>query len=215
MDKMSMDQIYQNVIHAYDNIAQKYTDAYAENDDMDSKYLQEFLKRINGKKILDMGCGTGVNTQYIAGYDLNVIGVDASEGMLKVAHKNFPNLTFVKSDILNTPFEDNSFDGIVLAYVINHFSMDGLEMLRHEIDRVLKDNGILFISAHIGDREELVKDPLDDKIEIYYNFLNIEILDKVFSKYKREYYIKRKSFGAEEFLCDKMFLIYRKNKTTL
>ena len=56
MDKMSMDQIYQNVIHAYDNIAQKYTDAYAENDDMDSKYLQEFLKRINGKKILDMGC---------------------------------------------------------------------------------------------------------------------------------------------------------------
>ena len=57
-------------------------------------------------------------------------------------------------------------------------------------------------------------DILDDlnfeTIEIYYNFLNVDRLDELFEGYERLKYNSRKSFGEDEFLCDKMFVIYRK-----
>mgnify|MGYP005818770715 FL=1 len=210
MAQISMDKIYETVINAYDAIAQTYTEAYEENDDMDSKYLEEFVSRLCGLKVLDMGCGTGGNTRYLVDRGLDVTGIDASEGMLNVAKKMFPELKFQKENILYTPFSGQIFDGVVLAYVINHFNPEGLSLLKKEINRLLKHKGVVFVSAHIGNSQGIVKDPLDDDIDIYYNFMSIDTLDKIFDGYKREYYSVRKSYGEEEFLCDKMFVVYRK-----
>lgn len=210
MGKLSVSEIENLVISAYDQIAGSYSDAYAENDEQDSKYLDKFIESLSGNRILDMGCGNGINTSYLFKHKFDVIGVDASDSMLNVARKMFPELIFEQQNILQTKFEENFFDGIVLAYVINHFNQEGLSLLRKEIDRILKKNGVLFVSAHIGDTEEVVSDPLDDSIQIYYNFITVDILDKLFSDYNREKYFTRKSYGEEEFLCDKMFVVYRK-----
>ena len=47
-------------------------------------------------------------------------------------------------------------------------------------------------------------------MQLYYNFLNDDRLDELFEGYERLKYNSRKSFGEDEFLCDKMFVIYRK-----
>lgn len=208
--RFSQKQINNIVIKAYDSIASSYTNAYAENDDLDSKYLDEFISITLGNRILDMGCGNGINTAYLDKHGFNVIGIDKSKKMLKEARRLFPKVVFEEQDILATNFSNHSFDGIVLAYVINHFNSEGLNSLKKEIDRLLITNGLVFISAHIGNSEEIVKDPLDDTINIYYNFLSVESLDKLFFDYTREYYSVRPSYGEDEFLCDKMFIIYRK-----
>lgn len=210
MAKLSSVEIDKMVLSAYNRIAHSYTSAYAENDDMDARYLDEFVSMIEGKTILDMGCGTGTNTNYIIEKGFDVIGVDASKNMLDVAKKFYPNIDFKEQDILHTSFEAETFDGIVLSYVINHFNQDGLRQLECEICRVLKKDGLIFVSAHVGNSEEVVPDPLDATIQIYYNFLSIDMLDALFTGYKREYYSSRQSYGEEEFLCDKMFVIYRK-----
>lgn len=216
MDKINreydMEHIYKNVISAYNTIAKAYDGAYAENDDIDRKYLDEFIKKIEGGAILDMGCGTGGNTAYLIKKGINAIGIDASEGMVEVAKKAYPFLDIKRGNILNAPFEDKTFAGIVLAYVINHFNNIGLQMLKQEIDRLLRDDGFVFISAHVGDGEKMEKDPLDENINIYYNFLSVDTLDELFFDYKREFFESRKSFGEEEFLCDKIFVIYKKVK---
>lgn len=207
---MSGREIHEIVIQAYDNISEAYIDAYAENDEVDYCYLEKLIDVVNGKCLLDMGCGTGGCAAYLSKKGFDVTGIDASDGMLKVAKKYFPDIKFYKEDILETSFQDNSFDGIVLAYVINHFDNGGLNLLKREIDRVLKSRGAVFVSAHVGDTEEIVQDPLDENVKIYYNFISIERLDVLFEGYKREYYETRKSFGEEEFLCDKLFAVYRK-----
>ena len=207
---MSVDEISKMVIHAYDSIASAYMDAYSENDEQDYQYLDDFVRLLDGNSILDMGCGTGGNAHFLSRRNLNVVGVDASDGMLDVARNKFPDLIFYRENIIHTSFENSKFDGIVLAYVINHFNSDGLVLLKKEIDRVLKTNGIVFVSAHIGNSEEVVSDPLDENVKIYYNFLSVQQLDELFTGYRREYYRTRESFGEDEFLCDKMFVIYRK-----
>ncbi len=198
------------VISAYDRIASLYTTAYSENDDLDSKYFDYFIENLSDKKVLDMGCGNGINTNYLHKKGIEIIGVDASSKMLDEAMKLFPDLLFKQKDILTTGFDTNSFGGIVLSYVINHFNTEGLNLLKCEIDRILKKDGLVFISAHEGIKEEILPDPLDSSIKIYYNFLSLENIDNLFSDYKREYYHQRASYGEDEFLCDKMFIVYRK-----
>lgn len=210
MAVIDMEEISKSVYKAYNQIAEKYVAAYGENDLMDCKYLDDFVALLAGRKVLDMGCGCGESISYLYKFGLDIIGIDFSEKMLAEACRLYPMLKFEKQNILNTSFGDKSFDGIVLTYVINHFNDTGLKLLKNEIDRLLKDHGIVFLSVHVGNNEQYVPDPLDDTIEIYYNFINIDRLDKLFVGYKRIKFDSRSSFGPEEFLCDKMFIIFKK-----
>lgn len=207
----TMEQISKSVLLAYDKIADKYVEAYSENDLTDYKYLDDFIALLGEGKVLDMGCGCGESASYLARYGFDVTGVDFSSNMLAEAHKLYPNLKFDKQDILNTSYESKSFDGITLTYVVNHFNQEGLILLKKEIDRLLKDDGIIFISFHVGNEEKNVTDPLDDSVKIYYNFLNIDELETIFCNYKRKKFFSRKSFGEEEFLCDKAFVVFGRN----
>jgi len=207
---MSISELSNLVVSVYDRIASGYTEAYSENDEQDFKYFDEFIAKLSGKKLIDMGCGSGVNTAFFKKNGFDIIGIDASANMLEIARKINPKIQFEKQDILHTSFDANIFDGVVLAYVINHFNQNGLILLKTEIDRILKNGGLLFVSAHVGDTDGFIPDPLDNTIKIYYNFLVIDVLDELFSGYKREFFNIRSSYSPEEFLCDKMFIVYRK-----
>jgi ubiquinone/menaquinone biosynthesis C-methylase UbiE len=209
MINLSLAEISKMVISAYDNIADTYTGAYAETDDYDAKYLEEFVLRLGGNTILDMGCGTGTNTNYLAKKGLDVVGIDASKNMLNVAKKFYPAIRFEKQNLLHTSYEAESFDGVVLAYVINHFNQEGLILIKDEINRILMKGGLLFVSAHVGTTEVVVPEPLDESIQIYFNYLTIDVLDALFSEYKKECCFSRKPRGGGEG-HDKIFVVYRK-----
>lgn len=211
MSNIQMEEIEENVRCAYNQIATKYNSAYAENDLFDYSYLKCFIENLKGYNVLDMGCGCGESTSYLDKNGLNVIGVDFSENMLMEAKRMYPKLKFENQNILSTTFKNESFDGIVLTYVINHFNDIGLKNLKREIDRLLKKDGVIFLSVHMGNSEEFLADPLDANVKIYYNFFGVDKLDTLFSGYTRIQFDSRESFGAEEFLCDKMFITYRKD----
>ncbi|MDE6003847.1 MAG: class I SAM-dependent methyltransferase [Oscillospiraceae bacterium] len=210
MSILNMKQINEMVLSAYNSIADSYAGAYSENDETDSKYFDYFIKHLPGKKILDMGCGVGTNTSFLTNKGFKVTGIDASENMLKNAQRLYPVLTFEKQNILHTSFPNGFFDGIVLAYVIEHFNDEGLLQLRDEIMRLLSNGGLLFIISHEGDKEEIIPDPLNENVSIYYNFLTADKIDSLFSSFQRVSCYTRPSYGPEEFLCDKMFITYQK-----
>lgn len=205
-----MNKIFNTVISAYDTIADAYAEAYSDNDETDFEYFNCFFEHLPGKRILDMGCGVGTNANLIAKKGYNVIGVDASENMLKNAKRFYPNLVFEQYDILRLPYPDKSFDGIVLAYVIEHFNADGLVQLKKEITRLLVDGGLLYITSHEGNSEEIIPDPLDDNVSIYYNFISVETIKELFSDFTPICIRSRASYGPEEFLNDKYFITLKK-----
>lgn len=205
-----MNEISHTVISAYDRIADAYADAYSANDVSDFGYFNCFFEHLPGKRVLDMGCGVGTNANYISQKGYNVVGVDASGNMLKNARKLYPKLTFEQHDILRLPYPDKSFDGIVLAYVIEHFNADGLAQLKGEISRLLVDNGLLYITSHEGNGEETISDPLDENVLIYYNFISLKTIKALFSDFTPICVCSRASYGQEELLNDKMFVTLRK-----
>jgi len=100
---------------------------------------------------LEVGCGDGALTASIHKLGHQVYGVDTNSEGIRFAKEKFreKNLTgeFYIIDGYNYPFEDNFFEFVVCADVIEHVQKP-LQMLE-EIHRVLKKGGILIISTPI------------------------------------------------------------------
>lgn len=95
--------------------------------------------------ILDLGCGDGLNIKILRGYGIkNIIGIDISVDLLKLARKNNQTIKFILAPAENLPFKNNVFD-IVLVDSVFHHLVDYPHCL-DEILRVLKKGGYLCFS---------------------------------------------------------------------
>ena len=80
----------------------------------------ELLAPVPGERILDLGCGTGHLTAHIAKSGAEVVGIDSSEDMVRVASQNYPNILFEVADARSLPYVaefDAVFSNAVLHWV--------------------------------------------------------------------------------------------------
>ena len=105
----------------------------------------------SGMSVLDAGCGPGTITQGLAEIAApgKVIGCDLEPGMVDRAAelaegKELDNLSFQVGNILDLPFEDNSFDVVMSCAVTEHLSEPVKAM--SELGRVAKQGGIVGIT---------------------------------------------------------------------
>jgi ubiquinone/menaquinone biosynthesis C-methylase UbiE len=119
------------------------------------KELDDFVGLLpRNANVLDVGCGAGVPvTQVLVDSGFNVTGVDFSESMLNLATKNVPEATFLKKNMTELDFKDNSFDGLTACYSIIHVPKEKHVPLFQTFHRILKPNGILLISMGSTDWE--------------------------------------------------------------
>ena len=87
----------ENTKEAHNAIAQKYYQEY-KDDITDLFYIDEFLKKCKNK-ILDLGCGMGHYSKYIKDKGFEVVGIDFSNEMLKIAKENESTIRFIESDL--------------------------------------------------------------------------------------------------------------------
>lgn len=100
-------------------------------------FIRRFMRRYpKDKKILDLGCGEGVLVEELAAEGRDIIGLDL----------NYEKGAVRKGSILSTPFEARSFDLVLCLDVIEHLTFEEQEAALKEIDRILKDDGLLIAS---------------------------------------------------------------------
>ena len=107
-------------------------------------------------KILDVGCGYGrtLNELYLQGFK-NLFGTDFSDKMITRGKEQFPWLILNVQADKKIPYEDNSFDSIILFAVLTCIVDDEEQIfLMNEIKRVLKPNGILYINDFLLNTDE-------------------------------------------------------------
>ncbi len=111
--------------------------------------------------VLDFGCGAGDITLEIARKTLKVYGIDYSQGMIDAAiqkskEKNTKNVDFLKTDLFDISFQNNSFD-VVTAFNVLHYLTDKKRNY-NRIYELLKPQGLFLSStACLGERYSLVR----------------------------------------------------------
>ena len=108
------------------------------------KYILS-LANFRGKKILDMGCGTGVNTYDLYRKSRDVVGIDLSSWAINKAKENFPEVNFQVMNSEKTSFPDNHFDIIVNTGLIQYLENPSLTV--KEMYRILKPGGIIIVEV--------------------------------------------------------------------
>ena len=95
-------------------------------------------------KILDLCCGTGDIIELLKQKypDAQITGIDFSLSMLDIAKKRFPDVDFVGHDVLDLPFDNETFDLCTISFGLRN--TDNLKQVLKECYRVLKPNGIFF-----------------------------------------------------------------------
>jgi len=100
-----------------------------------------------GKDVLDVACGEGYGSDFLARAARSVVGVDIAPEVIAHARTHYgrPGLEFAVGSAAELPFEDASFDLVVSFETIEHHDRH-VEMLA-EIKRVLRPDGLLVISS--------------------------------------------------------------------
>lgn len=104
-------------------------------------------------RILDAGCATGYLSEYLHRSGQQVTGIDASAAMIKTATHSNPEIDFRLADANQLPFEDNTFDIVSSASLVNIVPEPG-ELIK-QMARVCKQGGWLtFLFPVAGFNEE-------------------------------------------------------------
>ncbi|ENO12279.1 methylase involved in ubiquinone/menaquinone biosynthesis [Thermoplasmatales archaeon SCGC AB-539-C06] len=103
----------------------------------------DYLEAQEGKKLLDIGCGTGFLLRAASLKGLETFGVDVSEEAIKLAKKVSPKSFISVGKGENLKFEDNAFDYITCLGSLEHF-LDMKKAIK-EMKSVAKDNALFCI----------------------------------------------------------------------
>jgi len=111
----------------------------------EARLLEEVLAHEQFDRALEVGCGYGRLSGWIADRATRSIGIDPNGTALRKAKASYPNLAFARSLAEVLPFPGDSFDLAVSWAVLQHVRPDSIEAVAAEIRRVLEDDATILL----------------------------------------------------------------------
>lgn len=117
----------------------------------DKAYLRHYVELVTRyaaprSKILDLGCGNGISARLLNQADFDVVGADISPLFLAEARQwEHPQLRYQVCDVLELPFETETFDVICSNELIEH--LPDVETALTEMIRVVRKGGRIVLSG--------------------------------------------------------------------
>lgn len=143
------DNTLTDVAAAYDAWAATYDADPNQTRDLAATVLRQCGLNLADRSVIEVGCGTGRNTVWLAERAASVLGLDLSEGMLRQARTsvNAPHVQFLQHDIRSAwPVADASADVVIAMLVLEH--VEHLEPIFAEVARALRPGGELFLCEY-------------------------------------------------------------------
>ncbi|WP_020123046.1 class I SAM-dependent methyltransferase [Streptomyces canus] len=108
-----------------------------------------------GDRVVDLGCGPGVDSVFLAAQGMHVTGIDLSDAALEKA-RAWARLSgvspeFVQGDVLDPPLSDGVADVVTDSFVFHNMRDDARSIYADQVHRLLRPDG-LFVLNSFSDR---------------------------------------------------------------
>jgi ubiquinone/menaquinone biosynthesis C-methylase UbiE len=119
------------------------------------RHIREFVERVPGRRLIDVGCGPGHHVRLFADWGYEVTGIDASAAMIEVARagtrsEQAPRFRVARMQDVGELFPENSFDGAWISASLLHVPEEETPDVLAGVHRIVVDRGAVFISLKQG-----------------------------------------------------------------
>ena len=134
------------IIDNYNAWAYQYDNNINRTRDLDKTVTKEFLSNIDFFKVLELGCGSGKNTEWLITKADELVGLDFSKNMLNLARSKITSkkVTFINTNINEKwPISDDSFDLATINLTLEH--IEKLDHIFNSLSMKLVQGGKCFV----------------------------------------------------------------------
>ncbi|HET6705087.1 class I SAM-dependent methyltransferase [Amycolatopsis sp.] len=137
---------------SYDTVAESYAEFVSdalEKQPYLKAALTLFAAQVDGPA-LDVGCGPGHFTAYLASLGVDAAGIDLSPGMIDLARRSHPELRFEVGSMTDLAQPGASVAGVLAFWSLIHIPDEAVPVALGHFHRVLRPGGVLVIGYHVG-----------------------------------------------------------------
>ena len=149
-----MDDFFTARINGYD----EHMKSNIEGASLFYKFTAALLPAGENAKVLDLGCGTGLELEefFLVNPNAKVTGIDLTEAMLDSLKAKFPDkdITTICGSYFDVPFGDGIFDAAVSVESLHHFSKEEKIPLYAKLWQALKPDGYLILTDYFAATDE-------------------------------------------------------------
>jgi SAM-dependent methyltransferase len=163
---------------SYDTVAAEYRDRIGselEYKPLDRALLTALVEQAGGDApIVDLGCGPGHVTGWLADRGARAVGIDLSPAMVAIARREHPRAEFREGDLLHLPAADAEFGAAVALYSVIHLQPAELRPAFVEMRRVLRPSGLLLVAFHVGVEVRHLAEWWGHDVDVDFRFFEVE-----------------------------------------
>ena len=168
-----------SIENAYNIWAHQYDTNVNRTRDLDKKCTIETLNNLVFKNVLELGCGTGKNTELLLNKAEKIIGLDFSQEMLNKAKEKISDkrVIFKKADLTKDwKIENNFADLITSSLTLEHIK--NLDHVFSQANQKLNKNGLFFISElhpfkqYLGSKAQYETESGTKELEVYIHHIS-------------------------------------------
>lgn len=122
------------------------------------RLMAEKIAGLNPKKLLDLGCGTGLELDFILKLcpELEVVGIDMTSAMLDKLREKHPSVRTIRGDYFEVPF-GSDYDAAVSFETLHHFTRERKLGLYKRLYDALAPCGVYIECDYMCDTDEQEK----------------------------------------------------------
>lgn len=194
-----------NVEEAYGLWSSQYDSNLNKTRDLEGISLRETLSEISFSNVLEIGCGTGKNTEWLMKRAQQITAIDLSANMLEVAKSKIQEdyVDFIEFDILNEwSFSEITYDLVVYSLVLEHIK--NLDLVFQQMLPFLKPNALIYIGElhpfkqYAGSKARFMTEKGEQEVTAYTHHLseftgisqkygfNLEVVNEYFDNDNRD-----------------------------
>jgi len=168
--------------------------------------IGEAFAPLAGRRLLDVGCGSGALARSLSERGARVAGIDPNPEALETAREAVPGGTFQAARAEALPFADATFDGAIFLNSLHHVPQPAMHRALREATRVVGPAGPIVVVEPLTEGSLfLALRPVEDETEVRnaaQEVIRQALEDEKFEQLRRADYLRRERFeGIEEFLA--------------